>query len=98
MVADDEVPYFCWDRSLTGGELRSILRDPHHPEYLATLGLLLREAKPDEVWSFVDPALVARELPSVARFLGRRAAFWRWLIDGWRSLELLRQEPDPGAA
>ncbi len=46
VVADDEVPYFCWDRSLTGGELRSILRDPHHPEYLATLGLLLREAKP----------------------------------------------------
>jgi hypothetical protein len=98
MNADDEVPYFCWDRRLTRGELRRIAGDPRHPEHLPTLGLLLREARPDEVWTYVDPQTIARELPAVARFLGRRAAFWSWLIEGWRSLGLLPREPDRGAA
>lgn len=97
MSADDEVPSFCWDRRLTRGELRRIVRDPAHPEHLPTLGLLLREARPDEVWAYVDPASVARELPAVARFVGRRAAFWTWLFDGWRRLGLLRDEPDGSA-
>lgn len=92
MSPDDEVPYFCWDRQVTRGELRRIVADRAHPEHFPMLGLLLREARPDEVWSYVDPETVARALPEVTRFLGRRAAFWRWLLDGRRTLGLIRDE------
>ncbi len=33
---------------------------------------------------FPEPAEVARALPAIRRRLGRRAAFWEFLIEGWR--------------
>lgn len=49
------VPYFFWDRNVTVGELRAVLADAAHPERLPLLRVLLREARPDEVWAFVTP-------------------------------------------
>jgi hypothetical protein len=50
---------------------------------------MLREARDVDVWEFVTPEEVARRLPAIERRLGRRAAFWKWLIDGWRADGLL---------
>ena len=87
---DRTVPYFLWDRSVTVGELRSALADPSHPQRLTLLRVLLREARPDEVWSFVTPELVAREWRSISPGLGRRRPFWQWLLGAWRKHGFLR--------
>lgn len=46
---------------------------------------MLREARDVDVdvWHFITPDTVARELPRLGRRLGRRPAFWEFLIAGW---------------
>lgn len=78
------VPYFLWDRKVTVGELRSALADTSDPRRIPLLRALLREARPDEVWNFVSPELVAREWDAISPGLGRRREFWAWLISAWR--------------
>jgi hypothetical protein len=50
---------------------------------------MLREARDLDVWHFITPEDVARSLPRLGRRLGRRLAFWEFLIDGWRADGLL---------
>jgi hypothetical protein len=45
---------------------------------------MLREARDIDVWHFTTPDEVARDLPALGRRLGRRRAFWEFLITGWR--------------
>ena len=75
---------FALDRRLTTGELRAILADPTHPERLELAALLLREARPAEVWRYLTPREVGDMLPDVAARLGRQRAFCEWLIATWR--------------
>jgi hypothetical protein len=84
-------PYFLWDEDVSIGELRSILRRPDEfdPARLRLLGKMLREARDIDVWSFVTPLEVERALSGIARRLGRRRAFWEFLIGGWRDDGLL---------
>lgn len=82
-------PYFLWDEDISVAELRELLAtaDPFTRDRL--LGKMLREARDIDVWHFVTPADVSEALPRLERRLGRRAAFWRFLIDGWREDGLL---------
>ena len=82
-------PYFLWDEDISIAELRDALA--HGDAYTRDrlLGKMLREARDVDVWHFVTPLQVADALPRVERRLGRRAAFWRFLIDGWREDGLL---------
>ena len=89
LTRDDGRPYFLWDEPLTIGELRARLAGPQEAERLRLLAKMLREARDSDVWLFVTPAEVADALPRIQRALGRRAAFWEWLIDGWRRDGLL---------
>ncbi|MCA9682728.1 MAG: hypothetical protein KC431_08995 [Myxococcales bacterium] len=82
-------PYFLWDEDVSIGELQQILADPNSPERDRLLAKMLREARDIDVWRFVTPAAVAEALPRLERQLGRRQAFWCWLIDGWRRDGLL---------
>lgn len=83
-------PYFLWDEDVSVGELRAIMRGaPDDPTRLRLLGKMLREARDVDVWHFVTPAEVARDLPAIERRVGRRLPFWRFLIDGWRQDGLL---------
>jgi hypothetical protein len=82
-------PYFFWDEDVSIGELRGVLEGPSTDERDRLLAKLLREARDIDVWCFVTPAEVADALPRLRRRVGRRFEFWRWLIDGWRSDELL---------
>jgi hypothetical protein len=50
---------------------------------------MLREARDIDVWQFVRPAEVARVLDRLRRWIGRRYAFWTFLIEGWRGRGLL---------
>lgn len=83
-------PYFLWDEDVSIGELHRVLAEPDGPRRDQLLAKMLREARDIDVWEFVRPVEVARVLDRLQRRLGRRQAFWRFLIDGWRSHGLLR--------
>lgn len=82
-------PYFLWDEDISVRELRAILDGPEGYDFDRLLGKLLREARDLDVWAFITPARIATALPRLGRRLGRRAPFWRYLIDGWRADGLL---------
>ena len=84
LARGDRRPYFLWDEDVAIDELRNVLRGGDRSERLRLLGKMLREAPDIDVWQFVSPEEVARELPLLGRRLGRRRAFWEWLIQGWR--------------
>lgn len=87
---EPNTPSFVWDRRLSEAELRAALRDANHPEHDVLLSLVLREARPDEVWKWTTPEHVAEHLDRLAPRLGRSRAFWQWLFEGWRRLGLVR--------
>jgi len=81
---ESAVPSFLWDRNITVGEFRGVLADDSNPRRISLLRVLLREARPDEVWWFVTPETVLREWDAIAPGLGRRRGFWEWLLSAWR--------------
>lgn len=85
----DRRPYFLWDEDTSIVELREILRGPAGFTRDRALGKMLREARDIDVWNFVTPHDVAEALPRIERRLGRRASFWRFLIEGWKRDGLL---------
>jgi hypothetical protein len=82
-------PYFLWDEDVSIEELRAAIRGNNDYERLRLLGKMLREARDVDVWHFVTPGEVAANLDRLARRLGRRRAFWQFLIEGWRRDGLL---------
>jgi hypothetical protein len=82
----DGVPYFLWDEPMPVAELRSRLSSGDEPERLRLLGKILREARDTDVWRFTTPAEVARLWPQLRRHLGRRRAFWEFLLGRWQEL------------
>ncbi len=84
MTRGDRRPYFLWDEDVTSDELRAVLDGPDSEERTRLFGKMLREARDIDVWAFVRPEDVARALPTLGRRLGRRRAFWQFLMDGWR--------------
>jgi hypothetical protein len=89
MSRGDLRPYFLWDEDVSIDELRIRLRGDDAWEKQRLMGKMLREARDIDVWHFTTPGEVARALPAVGRRVGRRLAFWEFLIDGWRQDGLL---------
>lgn len=85
LTRQDNRPYFLWDEDTSISELRAILSGADDAERQRLLGKMLREARDTDVWRFVSPAEVAAALPKVSRHLGRRRAFWDYLIGRWRA-------------
>ena len=90
MARQELRPYFLWDEDVSIAELHQILAAPNGPRRDQLLAKMLREARDIDIWHFVRPAEVARVLDRLHRRLGRRQAFWAFLIEGWRSRGLLR--------
>jgi len=89
-MANSELrPYFLWDEDVSIGELHAALATADGPRRDQLLAKMLREARDIDVWEFVGPGEVARVLERLRRRLGRRYAFWKFLIEGWRSHGLL---------
>jgi hypothetical protein len=76
-------PYFAWDEDLTLAEFESRLRDADVEVRAYYLGKLMRQAKPDDVFTFVTLADLIAALPAVERYLGKSRDFWRWLLARW---------------
>lgn len=82
-------PTFLWDRDIEAERFRAAVNDPEDPNHDRWLALLLREARPDEVWQWTTPAHVSEHLERLAPCLGRRREFWLWTFQGWRRLGLV---------
>jgi hypothetical protein len=80
---DDVRPYFMWDADVTVGELRRTLASAGADEKAMVLGRILREARDTDVWCFTTLAEVRRLFPRIRRYLGRRRAFWDYLMSAW---------------
>lgn len=94
LALDDEeaIPYFLWDDPMTVRELRAYLASASPPERDRTLGKILREARDPDVWRFTTPGEVAARFDVLSPHLGRRRAFWRFLLDCWEKERLLVKE------
>ncbi|HLG12992.1 MAG TPA: hypothetical protein VJH03_00490 [Blastocatellia bacterium] len=77
------IPYFLWDEPMTVLELRRRLETASPEEQARLLGKVLREARDTDVWRFTSPEEVWRRWPDLSRHLGRRRAFWEFLLDRW---------------
>jgi hypothetical protein len=77
-------PYFLWDENLTLDQFRARLRDPDPAVRAYFLGKLMRQAKPDDVFTFVTLREVQEQLAAVEPYLGRTRPFWFWVLDYWK--------------
>ena len=78
-------PYFLWDVDMTLESFEAALRDPDPDVRAYLVGKLMRQAKPDDVFSFVTLPEIAALWPLLRRYLGRSAEFWTWLLDQWEA-------------
>lgn len=83
------VPYFLWDEPLTVTELHRRLESGSREERTRLLSKVLREARDTDVWKFTTPREVLSLWPQLRLHLGRRRAFWDFLLDHWRLAGLL---------
>ena len=47
------------------------------------IGKLMRQAKPDDVFTFVREAEIRELWPDLERYLGKTRSFWVWLLAAW---------------
>lgn len=83
------VPYFLWDEPMTLDELRRRLAESEPDERARLEGKVLREARFDEAVSLVPVSSIVGDYPRIRRNLGRRRAFWDYLLGEWRGLGLI---------
>lgn len=76
-------PYFLWDVELTIDEFRARLRDTDPEVRAYFLGKLMRQAKPDDVFTFATLDEIRAQLPAIERYLGHTREFWVWLLRKW---------------
>ena len=75
---------------MTLDEFRIGLTDPN-PEVRASLIIrLMRQARPDDVFSFVSTREIQELWPLLERYLGRSRDFWTWLFAEWVRLGVIR--------
>lgn len=89
MDEQDAAPYFLWDDPISIRELHERLRMASEPERLRLIGTIMREANDAEVWRFVSLGEVLRLWPKLVPHLGRRRAFWEFILGEWRRQGLI---------
>ena len=77
-------PYFLWDVDMTLERFQALLHDPDPDTRAYLIGKLMRQAKPDDVFSFVSIRDIRSHWDRLERYLGNRRAFWRWLLVTWK--------------
>ncbi|MFI5299687.1 MAG: hypothetical protein ACHREM_16495 [Polyangiales bacterium] len=85
-------PYFLWDVEVTDARLRELLQQPDSDARAQWQAVIMREARYEDVWSYLSIADVVRDWTAIGRHLGRSRQFWEWLLKGWRDDGLLADE------
>lgn len=83
LVDDAGRPYFLWDMDVTLQGFRDLLREGSADQRAYLVGKLMRQAKPDDVFTFVSLEEIRMLFPAARPFLGQRLRFWEWLLDAW---------------
>jgi hypothetical protein len=86
---ETERPYFLWDEDRTVAEFRKALATADLAERRRLVGKLMREARDSDVWLFVTPREVWADFAALRPHLGRRRAFWDYLLRAWHTDGLL---------
>lgn len=79
-------PYFLWDEDMTLETFRERLGDPDPEVRAYFLGKLMRQAKPDDVFTFTTVEQIESQSPELDRYLGTSREFWHWLLAQWRAI------------
>jgi hypothetical protein len=87
--SDTEMPFFLWDDPMTVGELKMRLKTNSTLERNRLLGKILREARDTDVWKFTTPDEVWKNWNDLKQHLGRRRAFWEFLLKQWKKEGLI---------
>jgi hypothetical protein len=89
MRREDVRPYFLWDTQMSSGELKQRLREAPEDERLLWIGRVMREARYPDVWEFVTLDDVLSRWEKLRGRLGRKNAFWEFLLGQWREHGLI---------
>jgi hypothetical protein len=76
-------PCFLWDCEMTVDDLRRALRDSEPAGRAYLVAKLMRQAKPDDVFSFVSVGDILKLWDRVEGRLGTARPFWSWLLGRW---------------
>lgn len=76
-------PYFLWDTDVTLERFKKLLRSDDEAVRAHMLAKLMRQAKPDDVFTFVSLAEIGSLWPVIEDRLGRTREFWTWLLGEW---------------
>lgn len=85
---DEEQIYFLKGLPITTGDLRRTLRNADLATRAHWTAHVLREARYEDVWKFVDPGDVRADYLHIRRHLGRARPFWDFLVGGWQAQDL----------
>jgi hypothetical protein len=77
-------PYFLGDQDMTLDTFVARLRDEDLDRRAYYIGKLMRQAKPDDVFTFVTKSEIEALWPRLERYLGNSRPFWVWAFDAWR--------------
>lgn len=77
-------PYFLWDLDWTEDRFRRELVDADDDVRVELVAKLMRQAKPDDVFEYVELSEVLRLWERLVPRLGLQRAFWVWLVERWR--------------
>ena len=78
-------PYFLWDLDMTLERFLELLEDPDPEVRGYTMGKLMRQAKPDDVFLFLTLGQIRDSWVHLEKHLGKKAEFWQWLLAQWES-------------
>ena len=76
-------PYFLWDVDMTLARFETLLVTSDRPTKAYLIGKMMRQAKPDDVFTFVREAQIRDLWPDLERYLGKTRPFWQWLLAAW---------------
>ena len=76
-------PYFLWDMDLTLSEFQHRLRAGDEDTRAYLIGKLMRQAKPDDVFTFVTVDEICGLWSRIQKYLGKSLPFWTWLLSQW---------------
>jgi hypothetical protein len=77
-------PYFLWDCDVDVEGLRQRLSNPDPVVRGYWLGKLMRQAKPDDVFTFVTWEAILQDWDRLFQHLGKRRPLWLSLKEHWR--------------
>lgn len=77
-------PYFLWDCELTLEQFLRELASPEPTRRAYMLAKLMRQAKPEDVFYFVNLRTLQQSWTLVEKHLGASRPFWAWLLERWR--------------